>query len=213
MKNMQLNQSIIFIVTVFMLVSITACTSFPPKTPVNEPIIHENDIFNDFELDEITMTHLNKTRRYPIQTTISLVNSVHPIISYTKKIVVSPHHVTDVKKAWGEQAFQKIEESWYTDLTTQDFVYIEKICKEVNLFTQSKIHLSDKTLSKKQCVGKNTVSFYVRSLRGYENTLAIPHFLLCQAKHLPKGFNKLMGEMSALIPKYQPHLETKLALR
>jgi hypothetical protein len=66
-------------------------------------------------------------------------------------------------------------------------------------------------LQPKRCVDASDIKLYVRSQSGRENTLTIPGGVLCQEKYLPVGFKRLMGEVSALVPKYQPASETRYA--
>ncbi|MEN8218783.1 MAG: hypothetical protein ABFS56_20900 [Pseudomonadota bacterium] len=184
---MPFNPFIALTTSVFLLVFMTACTP-------NEPS-HENDL----KLDEITITYLGGTTRFPINTTISIVNYAYPIISYSKKIIVPPHRLDD-------NAF---ETTWQTALQPQDFVYIEKRTEDLNIFTANE--LSDAS-PEKPCFGVSRVKLYVKSKRGQENTLTLSGAVLCQEKTFPTGFKKLIGEINALIPKYQPTLETRFAI-
>ncbi|GEM_PF-3977213 len=199
---MQLNQFVAVISFVFMLVVMTACAPIKHNEPHHE---------NEFDLGEITITYLREGTRFPIHTTVSLLNYAAPIISYSKKISVSPHRAPEVKKAWGNDAFQRLEKSWQADLRPQDFVYIENLCKKLHLFSQSEVDFPANALQPKRCVDASDIKLYVRSQNGRENTLTIPGGVLCQEKYLPVGIKRLMGEVSALVPKYQPASETRYA--
>jgi hypothetical protein len=199
---MQLNQFVAIISFVSMLSVMTACAPIKHNEPQHE---------NEFELGEITITYLREGSRFPIHTTVSLFNYATPIISYSKKIIVPAHRAPEVKKAWGNDVFQKLEKSWQADLRPQDFVYIENLCKKLQLFSQSKVDLPPDALQPKRCVNASDIKLYVRSQNGRENTLTIPSGVLCQKKYLPVGIKRLMGEVSALVPKYQPTSETQYA--
>ncbi|EDN65933.1 hypothetical protein BGP_3902 [Beggiatoa sp. PS] len=60
-------------------------------------------------MDEITITLIGGTTRFPVHTTISLVNYAVPTISYSRTIKVSPAHLEKAKKALRAHLFEKYE--------------------------------------------------------------------------------------------------------
>lgn len=207
---MQFNQFMTIITFLFLLVWVTACTPLSqPHKPTHKPIPHSIKE-NNFKLDEITLIYLRNTR-FPIHTTISLFNYAYPIILYSRKIIVSPHLVEEVKKAWGNNVFHNIKTTWQNDVHVPDFVHIENICKGLNLFAQNKKNLPSAIYPERRCVEVNEIQFYVRSQSGQENTLTMPGSVLCQEKSLLMGFKELVREINALVDKYQPTLETQFA--
>jgi hypothetical protein len=208
-KNMQLNQSVAFITGVLILAVMTACAPIKPNKPIHQSQLKPSR--KELKLSEITMTFLGGNVQFPIHTTISLANYAAPTISYSKKLVVSPHRALEIKKALGDNAFQRIEKSWQADLRSQDFVDIANICEKLDIFTQKEVEWLAEENNVVDCTNSSDIQFYVRSQTGQENSFTIPGQMLCQEKSLPVGLKKLMGEVVALIPKYQPNSETQVA--
>jgi len=207
---MQLNQSVTFITGVFILAVMTACAPIKYNKPS-----HKNNPLRltqkELKLSEITMTFLGGNAEFPIHTTISLANYAAPTISYSKKIVLSPHRAVEIKEALGDDVFQKIEKSWQADLRSKDFVEIAHICEKLNMFAKNEVEWLAEENQAAPCANSSDIQFYVRSETGQENSFTIPGQMLCQEKSLPAGLKKLMGEINALIPKYQPTSETQVA--
>jgi hypothetical protein len=207
---MSLIQSLV--IGVLILTAMTACA--PIKHHNNQPIHRIQAKLSQkvsSKLSEISMTFLGGSMQFPIHTTIRLANYAAPTISYSKKLVVSADRVVELKKALGDNVFQKIEKSWQADLRTQDFVDIDNTCKKLNIWTQASIDWPADAKKLPQCANSSDIQFYVRSQTGQENRFLISGKMLCQQKFLPAGLTKLMAELTALIPKYQPDSKTQLA--
>lgn len=199
------------IISFILLFFMTACTLLP-YTQANYESVNAD---NKKKLSEITMIYLDKSKKFPIKTRISLVNHDNLTISYLKKIMVLPHQIEEVKDAWGTSAFKKIEKSWKTELQNQDFVYIENISKkccehELNIFTISDadfmVNISDKS-----CANGSYIKFYVKSQTRQENAWTIPSEVLCEDKYLQPGLRQLIREIKDLVPKYQPTVTSQVA--
>ncbi|MEK8021831.1 MAG: hypothetical protein VSS75_033565 [Candidatus Parabeggiatoa sp.] len=203
---MQINYLKAIIISSALWFLIVACTPSSYYKPTHKAI---NE--NNFQLEEITLTYLRKTTRFPIHTRIQLMNYAFPQMSYVHKIIVPPHRIEEVKKAWGNYAFYKIEKSWQSDLQNHDFIHIEKMCNKLNLFTQTQIDVPTGTRFKKPCIKINQIKFSLTSKTGQENTFMISGAALCQPNAIPARLKQFISEIEALIPKYQPRPETQLA--
>lgn len=202
---MQINFKAISILIVI-LVLIVACAPSSDYKSTHKPLYDK-----PFQLEEMTLTYLRETTRFPIHTRIRLMNYAFPQISYAKKIIVPPHRIKEVKKVWGNYAFHKIEKSWQSDLQHQDFAHIEKRCNKLNLFTQNKIDVP--TPFKKPCTKINQIKFFITSKTGKENTFMISGAALCEPNAIPAQLKQLISDIQALIPKYQHRPETQFACR
>ena len=194
------------LISIVILVFIVACAPTSYYKSIHKPI-HDNP----FQLEEITLTYLRETTRFPIHTRIRLMNYAFPQMSYAHKIIVPRHRIKEVKKAWGNYAFHKIEKYWQSDLQNHDFVHIEKSCNKLNLFTQNQIDVPTGTRFKKPCTKINKIKFSLTSKTGQENTFMISGAALCQPNVIPARLKQLIVEIQALIPKYQPRPETQFA--
>lgn len=194
---------IIFIIIFYILFFVTACIPFSHHDELNPK--------KELKFDEISITFLGKITQFPIHTKIRLMNYAYPIISFSKKIIVPPHRVEEVRKLLGKNVFRKIEKFWEKSLRNSDFDHIARLCKKLNLFAQGQIDLPVDINVDERCVKMNGLEFYLKAQGGQENTFTISGSVLCQEKYLPAGFNKLIGEINALIPKYKPILETQFA--
>jgi hypothetical protein len=159
---------------------------------------------DSFNLTEITMIELDKSKKFPIHTIITIKNDRKPSISYTKKIKVASYQIDDVKKAWGAAAFKKIEKSWQRDFSVSDLKYINRYAEGLKIFLQNEKELPS-ARSTKTC-DHNNFRFFVKSETKEINSFTIPGNLLCQDNNIMRGFRKFIKEMNALVLKYQPHL-------
>jgi hypothetical protein len=170
----------------------------------------------DLKLNEITMTFIGGTTRFPVHTNISLVNYAVPTISYSRKIQVSPAHLEEAKKALRKfrfEKFEKIETTWQSDLLSQDFVNIENKCKSLKLWAKDAVDLLKGVKPIARCANTDDIQLYLKAQNGREKTLKIPGKALCQKQTLLKELANLVGEINALVPKYQPDPEVEYALK
>jgi hypothetical protein len=181
--------------SIIILTLISACNTMPTD--------RGSDI-DSFNLTEITMIELDKSKKFPIHTIITIKNDRKPSISYTKKIKVASYQIDDVKKAWGAAAFKKIEKSWQRDFSVSDLKYINRYAEGLKIFLQNEKELPS-ARSTKTC-DHNNFRFFVKSETKEINSFTIPGNLLCQDNNIMRGFRKFIKEMNALVLKYQPHL-------
>jgi len=153
---------------------------------------------HQMQLSEIEMISSSK----PIQKVIRIVNYIQPFLSYSE--------VTSV--AGSKQPNSTHQIAWKSALFPQDFSYIEKLCQQYNLLKQTHIKIPKAITAFKSC-NKNTeeIKIYLRSQSGQENSFIITSEVLCASKYIPLGITKLMGELDALISKYQPPPNTQIA--
>ena len=169
----------------------------------------------DLKLNEITTTFIGGTSRFPVHTTISLINYAVPTISYSRKIKVSPTHLEEAKKALRKfqfNQFEQIETAWQSDLRNQDFLDIENRCKSLKLWAKDTADLIKSAKPVTHCAYTDDIQLYLKAQNGLEKTLTIPGKVLCQKQNLLKKLANLVGEINALVPKYQPDPEVGYAL-
>jgi hypothetical protein len=122
---------------------------------------------------------------------------------------VASYNIDEVKKLWGESAFNRIEKSWKRDFSVSDLKYINRYADGLKIFLQNEKELLS-VRSNKTC-NRNNVRFYIKSKTREENSFTIPGNLLCQKTTIMVGFKKFIKEMNSLVLKYQPSFNIEMA--
>lgn len=210
MQKMQIYQYIVLLplmTSACIPLSLQPKYSQQPMTWEQKSVLETND---EMKLSEIKMVSSGN----PVWKTIRVANYIQPSLWYSEKISTSPIPSEPFNNAKPQSGTNQPPKTvWNSALFPHDFSHLEKLCEQFNLLTQDDIEIPKTVKPLKHCESStHEVKIYLRSQSGQENTFIIAGNALCAGEYIPQGVKKVMGELDALISKYQPSPNTQVAL-
>jgi hypothetical protein len=192
----------------------SACIPLPLQPKYSQQSMWEQKLVpetdNEMRLSEIKMVSSGN----PVWKIIRVANYIQPSLWYSERISTSPIGSKPFNDAKPKSGTSKLPKTvWNSALFPQDFSHLEKLCEQFNLLTQGDIQVPKMVKPLKHCDSStDEVKIYLRSQSGQENTFIIAGNALCAGEYIPQGVKKVMGELDALISKYQPSPNIQVAL-